>query len=81
MSRKNKKVIKKKRKKNLRKKKRSKAIRKKNSQSNAIDLQKVVSFKFQTLGKVYKNFTEKRKKEKVKQEKLKSVNREKQIKE
>ena len=66
---------KKKQKKTLRKKKKSKAARKRNSQSNAIDLQKVVSFKFQTLGKVYENFKKKRKIEKVREEKLKSKRR------
>ena len=37
----------------------------------AIDLQKVVDFKFQKLGKIYKNFIEKRKKERQKKEKRK----------
>ena len=40
-----------------------------------------MSFKFQTFGKFYKNFTERRKKEKTRQEKLKSKNREKKKKE
>ena len=64
MKRKSKKIKKEKQKKTLKKKKRSKDARKRNSQSNAIDLQKVVSFKFQTLGKVYENFKKKRKTEK-----------------
>ena len=52
----------------------------KKSNGAGIDLQKVVDFKFQSLGKIYKNFTEKREREKGKKEKLKEKDREKQIK-
>ena len=75
-----KKARKKIKKKNIKKKK-TNTYSKKNSYGASIDLQKVVDFKFHTLGKIYKNFTENRKKEKVKLEKLKNSNREKQIKE
>ena len=61
------------------KKRRIKVHGKKNSHDKSMDLQKIMGFKFQTFSKVYKNFTEKRKKEKIKQEKLKSRDREKQI--
>ena len=64
-------------KKNNRKKRKVKTYSKKNGygKTKTIDLQKVVGFKFQTFGKFYKNFTEKRKKEKTKLEKLKSKKR------
>ena len=63
------------------KKRKAKAYIKKKGNGAGIDLQKVVDFKFQTLGKIYKSFTAKRKKEKEINEKLKDKNREKQIKE
>ena len=55
-------------KKKNRKKRKVKTYSKKNGygKTKTIDLQKVVGFKFQAFGKFYKNFTEKRKKEKVK---------------
>ena len=62
------------------KKRKIKSRGKKNGHHKPADLQKVINFKLPTLGKFYKNFAEKRKKEKVKREKLKSKNREKQIK-
>ena len=68
--------VKKSKKKN-RKKIKPKTYNKKNSYAKTIDLQKVVGFKFKTFGKLYQNFTEKRKKDKAKLEKLKSKNREK----
>jgi len=46
------------------KKIKTKAYSKRKGNGAGIDLQKVVDFKFQTLGKIYKSFTEKRKKEK-----------------
>ena len=66
-------------KKNIKKRK-NKTYGKKNGYGKSIGLRKVLNFKFQTLGKFYNNFTENRKKDKVRQEKLKSQNREKQIK-
>ena len=70
------KIVKQSKKKN-RKKRKVKTYSKKKGygKTKTIDLQKVVGFKFQTFGKFYKNFTEKRKKEKTKLEKLKSKNR------
>ena len=64
-----------------RKKIRAKTYSKKNGYGKTINIQKVVDFKFQSLGKIYKNFTEKREREKGKKEKLKEKDREKQIKE
>ena len=75
------KKFKKRAKKKIIKKRKHKNYSKKKSNGADIDLQKVVDFKFQTLGKIYKNFTAKREKEKGKKEKLKEKNREKQIKE
>ena len=60
------KKFKKRAKKNIIKKRKPKNYSKKKSNGAAIDLQKVVNFKFQTLGKIYNNFTEKRKREKEK---------------
>ena len=54
------------------KKKRSKKNNRQNKQPKAIDLQKVIGFKFQSLSKVYDNFRKKRETEKLKQDKLKS---------
>ena len=73
------KVLKRTKKKN-KKKIKVKTYSKKNSYGKTINLQKVVGFKFKTFGKIYQNFTEKRKKEKLKLDKLKDKNREKQIK-
>ena len=53
------------------KKIKAKTYSKKNSYGKTIDLQKVVGFKFKSFGKFYHNFTEKRKKDKVRLEKLK----------
>ena len=74
------KVAKRSRKKN-RKKIKAKTYSRKNAYSKTIDLKKVVGFKFQSFGKFYQNFTEKRKKERARLDKLKDKNREKQIKE
>ena len=63
------------------KKRKTKAYGKKKDHKVSVGLRKVGAFKFQTLGKIYKNFTEKRKRYKIRHEKLKSKNREKQIKE
>ena len=68
-------------KKESRKKRTVKTHNKKNGYGKTVDLQKVVSFKFQKLSKVHEDFKEKRKKEKIKQDKLKDKNREKQIQE
>ena len=68
------KVAKRSKKKNTKRRK-VKTYSKKNSYGKTIDLQKVVSFKFQTFSNFYKNFTEKRKKGKDKLEKLKSKDR------
>ena len=73
------KIKKKVKKKNL-KKKRTKARNKRNSQLKTVNLQKVIGFKFKSFSKVYENFKKKRGTEKSKQEKLKSREREKQIK-
>ena len=54
----------KKSKKRIVKKRKTKTYSKRKGNGTGIDLQKVVDFKFQTLGKIYKSFTEKRKKEK-----------------
>ena len=53
-------------KKKISKKRKTKNYSKKKSNRASIDLQKVVDFKFQTLGKIYKNFREKREREKEK---------------
>ena len=74
------KVAKRSRKKN-RKKIKAKTYSRKNAYSKTVDLKKVVGFKFQSFGKFYQNFTEKRKKERARLDKLKDKNREKQIKE
>ena len=58
-------------KKGTKKRRKVKTYSKKKADGVAIDLQKVVDFKFQSLGKIYKNFTEKREREKGKKEKLK----------
>ena len=63
------KITKKSKKKN-RKKRKAKTYSKKKANGVAIDLQKVVDFKFQTLGKIYKNFTLKRTREKEKKRKI-----------
>ena len=60
------KKAKKKSKKKTIKKRKTKTYSKKNGYGTSIDLQKVVDFKFQTLGKIYQNFTKNRKKEKEK---------------
>ena len=75
------KKFKKRAKKKVIKKRKTKKYRKKKDSGTDIDLQKIVDFKFQTLGKIYKNFTEKLEREKKKKGKLKEKNREKQIKE
>ena len=62
------KITKKSKKKN-RKKRKAKTYSKKKANGAALDLQKVVDFKFQMLGNFYKNFSKKRKKEKDKLEK------------
>jgi hypothetical protein len=59
------KVAKKSKKKN-RKKRKIKVYSKKKANGGSIDLQKIVNLKFQNLGKIYKNFTAKREKEKKK---------------
>ena len=59
------KIVKRSKKKN-RKKRKIKAYSKKKANGGAIDLQKVLNFKFQTLGKIYNNFTKKREREKQK---------------
>ena len=56
-------------KKKIIRKRKTKKYSKKKSNGAAIDLQKVVDFKFQTLGKIYHNFTKKREKEKKKKKK------------
>ena len=70
-----KRVNKKKIKKKSSKKKRRRINSKKKSYNKAIDLQKVMAVKFQTLTKVYENFKKKREIEKLKREKLKSKER------
>ena len=50
------------------KKKKIKTYSKKTANGAAIDLQKIVDFKFETLGKFYKNFSKKRAIEKQKKE-------------
>ena len=52
-------------KKKNKKKRKNKTYSKRDGYDKSIDLQKVLDFKFQSLGKFYKNFTERRKKEKV----------------
>ena len=74
------KITKKSKKKN-RKKRKAKTYSKKKANGGALDLQKVVDFKFKNLGKIYKNFTLKRTREKEKKEKFREQNREKEIKE
>ena len=73
MKRKNKKKIRKK----TSKKRKVKANSRRSSYGKTVDLQKVISFKFQTISKAYENFKKKRGIEKLKQEKLRSKNREK----
>ena len=68
-------------KKRNKKRRKIKTYSKKGANGVAINLQKVVDFKFETLGKIYKNFTKKREREKEKKEKLGEKNREKQNKE
>ena len=51
------------------KKKRRKIYSKKNGHDKSVNSQKVLDFKFPTLTKFYKNFSENRKKEKAKHEK------------
>jgi len=63
------------------KKKRIKVKSKRNGHDKTIDLSKIISFKFEKIGKAFDNFTKKREREKVKQDKIKSKGREKQIKE
>ncbi len=63
------------------KRRKVKTCSKKEANGVVTNLQKVVDFKFKTLGKIYKNFTEKREREKEKKEKLSEKNREKQNKE
>jgi len=46
------------------KKRKTKKYNKNKINGVGIDLQKAVDFKFKTLGKIYKNFTEKREKDK-----------------
>ena len=55
-------------KKRIVKKRKTKTYSKRKSNGGGIDLQKVVDFKFQTLGKIYQNFTKivKRKRKKKK---------------
>ena len=77
MRKKNKKRVKK----EIIKKRKTKNYNKNKINGAGIDLQKAVDLKFKTLGKIYKNFTEKREREKKEKEKLKEKNREKQIKE
>ena len=79
--RKSKKRIKKKVKKKTSRKKRSKANSRRNNQPKSVNLQKMIGFNFKSFSKAYENFTENRKKEKAKQDKLKNRSREKQNKE
>ncbi len=58
-------------KKRNKKRRKVKTYSKKKANGAAIDLQKVVDFKFETLGKIYKNFTKKREREKEKKERFK----------
>ena len=51
------------------KKKRIRTKSKRNGHDKTIDLSKIISFKFQKLSKAYENFTKKREKEKIKQDK------------
>ena len=74
------KVAKRSKKKNTKRRK-VKTYSKKEANGVVTNLQQVVDFKFKTLGKIYKNFTEKREREKEKKEKLKEKNRENQNKE
>ena len=67
------KKAKKKTKKKTIKKRKTKTYNKKSGYGASIDLQKVVDFKFKALGKIYKSFTEKRKKEKVINEKFNTI--------
>ena len=70
-----------KRSKRIKKRRKIKTYSKKKANGADINLQKVVDFKFETLGKIYKNFAKKREREKEKKEKLRERNREKQNKE
>ena len=55
-----------KRSKRMKKRRKIKTYSKKKANGVTINLQKVVDFKFETLGKIYKNFTKKRKGKKKK---------------
>ena len=68
MKRKGKRKIKKKA---LKRKRKTGTNSKRDGYDKSIDLQKIVSFKFQALNKAYENFWQKREKEKEKQEELK----------
>ena len=68
-------------KKKIVKKRKAKVYSKKKSDSQPVDFPKVIDFKFGTLSKIYKNFSEKRDREKKRKEKLREKNREKQNKE
>jgi hypothetical protein len=63
-------MMRKKTKKKIIKKRKAKTYSKKKANGGGIDLQQVVDFKFETLGKIYKNFTKKREKERERKEKL-----------
>ena len=63
---------KKNKKRKLKKRKKSKLSKVKKSQYKAIDLQKIFTFKFETLGKALKNFKKKQEREFLKREKSKS---------
>ena len=67
-----------KRSKRIKKRRKIKTYSKKKANGADINLQKVVDFKFGTLGKIYKNFAKKREREKEKKEKLRERNREKE---
>ena len=60
------KKFKKRAKKKVIKKRKAKKYSKKKNNGTGIDLQKVVDLKFQTLGKIYKNFTKNLEREKEK---------------
>ena len=72
--------MKKKRKKKILRRKKIKTKIKINKRYKSTDLQKIMGLKFQKLSKAYKDFKKKREAEKLKQKKLKSETREKQIK-
>ena len=63
--------MKKKSKRKITKKRKIKKYRKRKYNGAGMDLPKVLDFKFHTLGKIYKNFTKKREREKGEKEKLK----------